>query len=95
MNLYRVTAGPLRIGQGQLVSLDAAQFARRRHRVTIVEADGARTIVSAREVLDIKTGEIIGLGELPKALLDRVEPVAGPGGAEAPVRPAKAKPRAA
>jgi len=84
MDLYRVIAGPIEMGPGQVFSLDAGdQMRRRGHRVRRIEAHKVdvggkateRVVVIADELLQFKTGEVIGLSELEPRLKDRVEKI--------------------
>jgi len=96
MDLYKVIAGPIEMGPGQVFSLDAGdQMRRRGHRVRRIEAHKVdvaggkkmeRVVVIADELLQFKTGEVIGLVEVEKRLEGKLEKVPG-------VEPVKESPK--
>ena len=79
--LYRVTT-LLALGGGMLVTLDAAQLARRGARVEVLkdhpESDDARKVVRLPAPVQFKVGETLGFVQLPpKGYLPNLEMIAG------------------
>jgi hypothetical protein len=80
MNRFRVVGGIAHFGPGQRLGLTAKQIADRKHVLTILDQDkkSGDAIVEATGPLQFKVGEIIGLPELEKRLVDILVPVGEP-----------------
>lgn len=75
MDLYRIVAGPIQLGPGEVVSLDQQQHQARRHRVRVIETVGDRVICACSDLQDFRAGEVIGLPALLKRLVESLEAV--------------------
>lgn len=79
MNLYRVAQGIATIGAGVPLSLDEQQLKRRAHNIEgKPEKNGKRFDVVGRVPLQFKTGEIVGLAQLPKSMVETLVPEGKP-----------------
>jgi hypothetical protein len=70
MQLYKIEGRTAKFGIGQEFTLDAEQIASRSHAISIGKKSGDRFAVTAAAPLEFKAGEVIGLPEAPKHLLD-------------------------
>lgn len=79
MKTYIVEGGTAVFGTTDTIALSADQFAPRRHLVEIVEKhdDGGATVRPIRTI-EIKSGERVGLADIPKHMIDRLVPVSTP-----------------
>ena len=85
MNRYKVTSGVLGVSAGARVQLTPDQAAPRAHRLAPV--DGEKDVFVARDVLQFKTGEVLGVSEIAKGQAGQVELLDEP-------KPRRAKPDA-
>lgn len=79
---FKIVAGPVAFGPGQLIGLTEAQAKARRHNVEVVKAGKTVTVVRLAAPQQFKTGEEILLDEQPKHLAGHLEDL------DAPVRAA-------
>lgn len=77
MKRYRVKAGIARFKSGQEMVLEAAQIRARRGNLNMPKGwDGVKPCrVTARTPVEFKTGEIVGLPDMPKILVTQFEEV--------------------
>jgi hypothetical protein len=75
MQLYRVIKTPFPVGPGAQVSLDAEQAKVRAHNLKpfTPPAEGERVEVETVNAIEFKSGEIIGVTDVPKGLADRLQ----------------------
>ncbi len=76
MQLYRVIMTPYPVGPGAQVSLDAEQAKVRAHNLKPFSpptGEGERVVVETVNAIEFKSGEIIGVADVPKGLADRVQ----------------------
>src|SRR4051812_33371963 len=80
MKAYRVFCGPATLGVGDVVGLTAAQVSSRKHNLQVMQTDAQSGIVTARAsaLLQFKVGEEIFLPDLPKHLVNVLQPLATP-----------------
>jgi hypothetical protein len=88
MRRYRVAGGPVRLGIGTLLMLTAAQFEPRKAVLDLVKkrekkskdgkADESEFVVKPLADVHFKVGEIIGLPDLPKGMIEQLEPLDPP-----------------
>lgn len=74
MKRYRVKDKAVRVGGGQRLQLTAEQYADREHQVEVLEKKGQGVIVTGKQPLEFKVGEIVGFVDEPdKAVTEYLE----------------------
>lgn len=77
MKIYRIAGGTFVAGVGAQLLLLAGQADSRRHNLEpFTEADGV-AIVITKAAMEFKSGEVLGLAEVPKSMSGLVEEVKG------------------
>ena len=77
MKTYLVNGGIATIDAGQYVLLTKSQLASRTHNVDVFKEEGDAFLVRAKERLQFKTGEVIGLESLPRHLASTLVEASG------------------
>jgi hypothetical protein len=78
MKDYRVTGGVAKFGAGQLLRLNAAQIRPRAHHLELPKGYNAKAKdaqpaeVKATVPIEFKTGEVVGLPDVPKHLREQL-----------------------
>lgn len=77
MNRYRVAGGTAKFGPGQVLGLDAKQLVARAHQVNATNQAG---VVTAKQAMEFKVGEVISLPGIDKRMGDFLVPLDEPKG---------------
>ncbi|WP_440640273.1 hypothetical protein ACSHT2_02710 [Bradyrhizobium sp. PUT101] len=73
MRPFQIVGKPVQVGTGEQLVLQPDQLAARKHAVRVIKTMAKdATLVEALQVLTFKSGEIIGLKEIPKHARDHV-----------------------
>lgn len=70
MKIIKVEGGVMPVGQGDNVLLTKSQYAARRHAIAKFEEVGDTLLCVPNTTLEFKSGEFIGVDEVPKGLID-------------------------
>lgn len=72
MRPFQIVGKPVQVGTGEQLVLSAEQIAARKHAVREIKSYKGAVLVEAMQMLTFKSGEIIGLAEMPKHARDHV-----------------------